>query len=708
MNTSTLLRFPLRIGTHPDSTFHVLSFALKESLSTCYTLVIQAQCQDADLAYDSLVGKPAHLTVAGGDFSVVHHGVVTGFDSSPAEPDASEAPKFHYELRIEPRLKLLAYSSRCRVFQKMDVKEIVGEVLAQGRLAASSFAFETEGEIPKREFTVQYNETDLDFLQRLLEDEGIAYFFRHEGDAEKIVFTDRLGSIHPVPETPALPFRPFIGMNQMDQDHIGKMRCRQEMVTGPVRIKNYEHATPDSAILGAGEGAGQGLDYAYHGSPKTQGDADRRAAVKRQAFDCRRKILKGEGVTRALRTGYRFKLEDADQYGLKGEYTVISMAMTGDQTKGFESDAANAILKTEFECIPARVLYRPLAKAVKPKMNGILVARVDGQDDHYASLDEQGRYHVKLPFDLANTERGMASLPVSLAQPYAGPNYGTHFPVHNGNDIVLGFVDGDLDRPIALGALPNPSHSSPVNDRNHKESVIRTASGHELRMSDEDAKTVVDLTTSGEHVLSMNDDPASKEIRIATHGEHEIRMDDTGKKVQVTTKYGHRICLDDGGKTIVIRTRDGHFLELNDAAKSLTLQDAADKTRIHMDGSQGNIEIRASENVVIEAGKKFSLHSGADSEFDAGKNLRLHAGEELGSESGKSTTVQSGKDLMMEAAEKYRIAAKKGSLQMENELESVAKKILASAESAFQVKGGKVNLEAEGKMILKASQVQQN
>src|SRR5690606_18544424 len=384
------------------------------------------------------------------------------------------------------------------------------------------------------------------------------------------------------------------------------------------------------------------------------GEADRMATLRAEMLAGGRERLDGEGICRAFRTGYRFELLEAGSSLFGGDYTLTRVVHHGDQREGFEGEEDKIIYSNTFTCIPANITFRPALRTRRPRINGVITAKVDGQEGAYAYLDEEGRYHAKMPFDLSDLKDGQASLPIRMAQPYGGPDYGMHFPVHNGNDIVLAFVDGDMDRPIALGTVPNPGNGSPVTNRNNHESVIRTASGHQIRLDDKDGKTVIEITTRGKHVLSLNDDPESREIRILTTDGNQMVFDDTNKHISLSTpdgahlvkldydkkvlsaetEYGHKLTLDDQAKALALQTKDGHILRLDDDKKLLTLQDGKGKHVFQIDAG----------------GDIVSITTAGDMEFAAKGALNITA-KEINMEAEKGAfNLKAAKELALEAA----------------------------------------------------------
>ncbi len=715
-------KFHLQIGAIASDALHVLEFTLNESISECFHLQIQASSENGNIAYADLIGKDTTLTVSGEDFTITHHGIVTEFNQYPDASASFGHDSYLYDIVVEPHVKLLAYTNQNRIFQNLSVQEIIEKVLVGHSLSASThFEFHLTGTYPKREYTVQYNESDFNFISRLMEDEGIFYYFDHSGEKDVLVMGDKLEAVKPIAHTPDVELQTEAGLSHMAVDHVIKMRRTQRMVTGKATIKDYNDRTPSVNVLGKATKPGQGEDYHFSSHVATPSEAERIATLRAEMHACGKTILDGESICRDFRAGLRFELKDPHGHShFEGKYTLTHVSHHGDQRQGFEGDRERIIYTNTFTCIPAEVIYRPTLHSQKPKVSGVLTAKVDGPEGLYAYLDDDGRYHAKLPFDLSSDKDGQGSLPIRLSQPYGGPNYGMHFPIHNGNEMVLSFVDGDIDRPIALGTVPNPNNGSPVNKRNNHESLIKTASGHQIRLDDKESKTVVEVITKGKHVLTMNDDADKQEIHFKTTNANELVMDDKNKNIRlmtpegahtlkmdydkkvfsVETKYGHKVTLDDEAKAIAIQTKDGHILRLDDDKKLLTLQDGKGKhvfqidaggdlisittsgdmeftakgslniaaKEITMEAKQGAVNVKAKQdialdgmNVDVKGKQKVTLEAKMDASI-SGLNLKLEGKVNVDSKAG----VQNKMTGVMTNVESSAINTVKGAMVMVN------------------------------------------
>lgn len=649
--------FTLLIPGHPPETFRVLEFTGQEAISENFVFRVKAVAPDVMLKYDT-IGISATLVVKGVDYEVNHYGIITHFNQVP-NSDGTVEMSYYYEFTIEPKLKQMSFQLRSRIFQNKTVKEIVEEVLEEYAKKDTSFKFEAKFEVvgkdyAKREFTVQYNETDWDFVKRLLEDEGIYWYWDHETDQDIFIMANKVDGVKPIPNTPELPYMSDGGLTPIDgREYVDSLERSVKFVTGRASVKDYNYRTPNVNVTGQFETEGPGGYNHFGDHVKTTDEATRKAQLRAEMFACQRETYKGTGIFRSARPGYRIKVVEAGQDGFDGEYLLTRVTHIGGFVEGGDDGTVEPggpvfHYRCAFEAIPAKTQFRPPLLTPKPRVNGILTALIDGQKDKYAYIDDEGRYKMKLFFDPSSEGEGKQSKAIRLAQPYAGPGYGMHFPLHTGTEIAVGFVDGDLDRPIGLGAVPNPTKGSPVKSGNKSSNVMKSHSGNSVTLEDKEGKTGVFISSSGGHSVSLNDAGDSKGITLGTSGSNSVALDDTNKALVITTAAGHSIKILDNSQLISITTAGGHILALDDAGNTITLSDGGGKTVLGFAGGAGDITLDASNHVTITAGGNMTLDVTGDFTVNA-KNVNLNATAAMALDA-KGTTISGGPSIAMDAA----------------------------------------------------------
>ncbi|MFH1488435.1 MAG: type VI secretion system tip protein VgrG, partial [Pseudomonadota bacterium] len=240
---------------------------------------------------------------------------------------------------------------------------------------------------------------------------------------------------------------------------------------------------------------GRGDVYMYGEHFRTPEEGNALAKIRAEELLCREKRFFGESTIPFLRPGYLFDLQDHYRSNFNQKYLTIEIEHEGSQTayllagiqKGLSEVEQQPYYRNSFVAMPAEVQFRPEQKTEKAHLYGTMSAKIDAAGSgKYAELDEQGRYKVILPFDLSDRKDGKASAYLRMAQPYAGTDHGMHFPLHKGTEVLLTFIDGDPDRPIIQGAVPNPEMPSQVTSTDQTMSKITTAGGNKIHMEDKE------------------------------------------------------------------------------------------------------------------------------------------------------------------------------------------------------------------------------
>jgi type VI secretion system secreted protein VgrG len=219
--------------------------------------------------------------------------------------------------------------------------------------------------------------------------------------------------------------------------------------------------------------------------------------VRAEEIKCRERLYTGAGDHKAFRAGSTFQLSDHPRADFNAEYLLTEVRHHLDQVLGLPwASATGTTYRNQFVAIPKSQTFRPERKTEWPSIHGFMHAKIDaGGSGQTAEIDDQGRYKVLLPFDLSGKSGGKASRYVRMMQPYAGGGMGMHFPLHKGTEVLLGFLDGDPDRPIILGAVPNPETGSPVTGKNQSQCKIHTGGGNSLTIEDTDGTQSMKMHT---------------------------------------------------------------------------------------------------------------------------------------------------------------------------------------------------------------------
>ncbi|MFN3241490.1 MAG: type VI secretion system Vgr family protein [Planctomycetota bacterium] len=502
------------LSLHSDAlaadTLMVQKLSGREQMSGLFRFDLDLICSDPELDLEAVLYAPARLgikvqvKIAGGQVGMSTREIAGVFEEFEQLEEGQGWTK--YRAVLVPKLWNTTRSFRSRIFQEMTIEDVVQAVLEKDGLDPQlDFEFqlqrhgdedpETRPIYPKREYVVQYEESDWNFLARWLEHEGIYFFFSNEDGEEKVVFADTESAYADSPFGSSYPYRPEAKGEGTDSDkfteeEIRSFRCRQTRLPTQVAVNDYNWRVP-SARLHFTEDvreAGTGLQTEYNDHFKDEAQGKAIAKVRREELECRAKVFYGTGSCRAFRPGTTFALEEHFRDDFNRSYLLVSVEHEAEQMISLESSTITGVkYENTFTAISDDQPWRPERRTEWPSIKGVMHAKVDAEGDGtFAELDEHGRYKLKMPFDEHSDEAddGKASRWVRMAQPYAGVNAGMHFPLLKGTEVLVTHIDGDPDRPIISGAVPNPETESPATNATLTRNAMTTASGNTMQIDD--------------------------------------------------------------------------------------------------------------------------------------------------------------------------------------------------------------------------------
>lgn len=507
--TSSLNRYHLAIPSC-TSALDVEEFSGREFMSEIYLYTIRFTSTDNDIPAEQILHKSATMTMGTGPLDAIAglkvvHGTVTHFQRISGSADQSI-----YQIIIEPFLALLDKQFRThRFFVNKSVPEVVQQVLSEHGLKSWEFDFRIKKTYPKREQINQYQESDLTFIQRLLAEVGIFYYFTLQPDTqtEVIHFGDSqatlMGDKKLVLNSPS-------GTNDNGAEAIWGLRLANQVVESNVITKDYNHreaqnliqSAPADMTRGEGDGINYGSVYHYRLRHTESGDkidpvpetANFWARLDHERFLAKRTIITAISSDATLSPAQVLSITESEPPTLP---TLLKASPVLITQLVFTANRSEA-LKVLITGVPysETVCWRP-DLLPRPKVTGTMTARVTSAkaNDIYAWQDAGGLYHVKFDADLDDKHQGKESMPVRFAKPYGGDKYGFHFPLIQGTEVAIAFHEGDPDRPYIAHALHDSRHVDHVTEANSTRNVIRTAGLNKLRMEDKRGEEHVKLST---------------------------------------------------------------------------------------------------------------------------------------------------------------------------------------------------------------------
>lgn len=383
--------------------------------------------------------------------------------------------RFHiYEAQLVPSLWLLSLKQNCRIFQDMKLQDIVGKVLQESGITSDLYEFRLDHEDIFNKFNIQYNETDLHFISRLLEKEGIFYFFEHYADKHVLIFCDTDAYYKDIEGDASIPFNSG-GMVSANAVSISSFDYSDRLRPEKLTHTNYNFKTPSVNLKTDFKGEYSKTDepfevYSYPGSYGKTDSGDRLAKIRLETIAALKE--KGRGVSNCvlLTAGAVFQLTDHNIEGFNQEYFLFGVTHGGSQPgvlKDQADDDATPGYSNLFIVIPSSVTYRPEQRHGKPMVPGLLSAIVTGPKGEEIWPDEYGRVNVQFHFDREGKMDEKSSCWLRTIQFWNGTTWGSQFIPRVGDEVLVSFINGDMDYPIITGSVVNeakqPNYSLPVN-----------------------------------------------------------------------------------------------------------------------------------------------------------------------------------------------------------------------------------------------------
>ena len=496
-------------GAGPLEGAVVASFRYRESLGAPFEgmLDLQSDAIDADLG--DLLGKPVTVTVplpAGGErhFS----GICLEAEQTGTLGDVSS-----YRLVLVPWIRLLDLASDCRIFQEKSAKEIV-EAVCAGLGFTDYRTSGIIGDLPQMPFCVQYDESHLNFVHRLVERFGIWYHAEHREGGHTIVFADSNSSAKPFSGYEKIRYA-VSDADATDTEHVFRWSSRRRMETGTVALKDYTYTDPKSG-LDAQDSASHSYPHGdlerfeYPGLYAKKSDGNQLARVRLREHTCRERVFVGEARCYGLSAGSTFKLDGHPRRDQNASYlvTAIDFQLAPTAAPAQRQGAAGDFACTcSFEAIPSEADHCPRRTARIPRIAGhhtAVVVGPAGQDPKTPYTDDYGSIRVQFRWDRQGQNNEKSSCWIRYHQIAAGPGWGAVFVPRIGCEVTVVFEGGDPDRPLAIGSLYNADNKPPTSlPGEAKTFAIKDDGGNYLTLKPDDGSQLVTMYSPTDHTKLM-------------------------------------------------------------------------------------------------------------------------------------------------------------------------------------------------------------
>lgn len=639
-----------------------------EEMSRLFRFELTLLSHNHALTLDKIIGASITVSLALGDDEERYvNGMVTSFAQSggySSGDDRQESMFSQYTAIVVPKLWMLTQTSDLRIFQEKSAIDIIEQILGDNQV--SDYTKKLNNSYAPRTYCVQYRETDFNFISRLMEEEGISYYFEHGEGKHTLVLADDASAHSPCPHQEYVRYQLSSGGVLHDEDLINTLEVRNEIRAGKYSLNDYNFKTPNTRLQVEMDsrqnlGPGEKEFYDYPGLYEKRGGGDALVRVRIQEEEAQVATLNGSGNVRAFVSGATFTLEDYFREEMNNKkYLLLSVShraeQAGYQTRG---SGAETSYSNTFTCMPADTPFRPRRLTPKPVVEGVQTAVVVGPSGEEIHTDEYGRIKVQFHWDREGHNDQNSSCWMRVGQLWAGPSWGSMFIPRIGQEVIVDFIEGDPDRPIVVGCVYNAHNMPPYQlPGNKTKSTIKSNSSK---------------GGGGFNEIRFEDLKGSEEIYI--HGQKDENIVIENDKTQ---SVGHDESLTVG----------------NDRTKDV----GRDET------------ITIGRNITLTVGENRSETVGVDHTEDIGGSMSLTVGNTCTMTVGSSCDVDIGTDHTENVSKNYTLNAKTITLKAEDKLEIKvgSASITVKKSGDIDIKGKNINLKGSGNVILKGSKIGMN
>lgn len=621
---------PMVLKTALDAELRFASMSGQEEVSRLFDYQVTAISENRAIAANALLGKPVAVSLDQGKGRTRwFHGIAAAFAS-----DGTDGRFASYRITVRPWLWLLTRSADIRIFQDQSAPEIVQAVLAEYQ---GQVRLDLQGTHPKRRYCVQYRETDFNFVCRLLEEEGIFFWFEHAADRHTLVLADHAGVHAPLPGFERIVLRPgprAVGAPTAIQQWL----VRHEIQPGRMVLTDYDFEKPATSLLSDPAALRRGhahADLEVYDAPGGHLDKARGGELARLRLEeaaSRHARCSGQGDSSGLAAGGRFALAEHPQAPQNTDYLVLATQIDmqlADEASG--SDETRFLCR--FALQPLAEPFRPPRLTPKPSVAGPQTAVVVGKGEAGDIVpDKYGRVQVQFHWDRLGKKDGAKTCWVRVASPSAGNGFGMISLPRLGQEVVVDFLEGDPDQPLITGRVHNAAQMPPYElPANASVSTLKSRSVkgpvdafNELRFEDKKGSEYVWLQAQKDR-FEVVEETLKSEI-----GHHEHRTVKKDRKEKIEGEHHLTV------KKAVKQKYEAKFS--NETTGDILLKGGAGYS---LKIGQG-IAAEAGQGISLKAGTDLHLKIGTNSALDSGMNVHVKGGMNVVIEGGMQVTIKAG------------------------------------------------------------------
>lgn len=639
---------------------------INEELGQPFSIDVELLSDDENISLDDILGQNVTIRLETEDENRYFNGIVTEFfQKENIDRNAC------FGAVIKPWLWLLTLSENCRIFQEKSYPDIIKMVFDD--LGFSDYEDQLTATYGLQEYVVQYNESDFNFVSRVMEQEGIYYYFIHIDGKHTLVLADD-SSVQP--DIGDIPFyeKEESGY-QVDVEGIVKWENYRKIRTGGVSLADFDFILPSKNLNAVTSDPKTGslsslqkFNYPGKYTEREKGTNYTKILMEKENVHYAQKYA--EGNFRTLYAGSQFTLIDHHREDQNDNYLVVkfSCVLKSDQYISSSDGQESDLFTCNFTAIPANVSYRPQQATIKPRITGPQTAIVVGKSGEEIWTDKYGRIKVMFHWDRDAEADEKSSCWIRVSQSWAGKNWGSIQIPRIGQEVLVDFIHGDPDRPIVIGSVYNGSAMPPYDlPANATMSGVKSRSSkggdgfNEIRFEDKKDEEQIFIHGQKNQDINIKNDcfetiGNDKHLVVENNRNEEVKADHVEKigkdrQLSVTGKEVKEVTGD------LALTVDGDVAEVFNKNHSMQVTDdsninsnniyieATTKIMLKVGGSSISIEesgitIKTGSDIELDAGAKVDIKSGADTKIDAGANARIKSSANTEIEAGANASIK--------------------------------------------------------------------
>ncbi len=579
---------PIRVDTPLGEDILLLeNFSADEGISQPYSMQLTMLSTQDSLSLDDLLQAPVSvaLELSAGEYRYFH-GLIR-----EAEQGETEGELTTYTAEVVPWFWFLSLNSNCMVYKhNQTVRQILEAVFA--RNGYQDYRFRLFNDYDPREYCVQYRETDLDFVSRLMEEEGLYYYFEHEQTKHTLVITDDTAGLVAIADEDVRYHQSQSGTD--DPDVVTHLNAAHSVSTAIVSLNDYDFEKPSANLDVKASGDGSFERYDYPGTYVASGTGEKLAKLQLQGYQWQQNRIAGFATHRQFASGSTFDLIEHPRSDINQQYSLLRVSHSAGPNGYRSGDDSGAHYSNHFEAIPQSVPYRTPRFHPKPFVRGVQTAVVVGTSGEEFLVDQYGRVKVQFYWDREGNLDGENSCWIRVSQNWAGKGWGAMQLPRIGQEVIVSFLEGDPDRPIITGRVYNGEQMPPYS------------------LPAQQTKTTFKTNSSkgggGFNEIRLEDAKGSEQIFIHAEKDHETRV----KNDLVETVLGERHEHVTGAEYVKINA-DQHETIGGDRNEKVT----------------GTISRQAGQDVEEKAGNNYAMDAGMEIHLKAGMTVVIEAGTSL-------------------------------------------------------------------------------